>query len=157
MKTWNQSNFIRDPLHSIPIGITDSLSTRKNPCPVRLHVYRDLLETTKGQPAIPFDCQPRGLHTWVHKVTARPKLASLYICYTCLYVKCNTISWYRINHCCNLKLSWHATLTIASWTNHKQWLMIHISDLTMVIRWSTHILTIITRELSKLKTHSPIY
>ena len=34
--------------------------------------------------------------------------------------------------------------------------MNHVSDLIMIIKWSTHIPTIITREAGKLKTHSPI-
>ena len=43
--------------------------------------------------------------------------------------------------------------TIVSWPRPKQWLMIHTSDLMMmIIRESSHILTIITRWVGKLKT-----
>ena len=35
--------------------------------------------------------------------------------------------------------------------------MIHISDLIMIIKWSTYILQITKREIGKLETHSPIY
>ena len=52
---------------------------------------------------------------------------------------------------------WHTiTRTIFSWPNPEQWLMIHTSDLLMIIRETTHILTIITREVGKL-THTHSY
>ena len=34
--------------------------------------------------------------------------------------------------------------------------VIHISDLMMIMRWSTNILTVIKREMDKLRTHGPI-
>ena len=39
----------------------------------------------------------------------------------------------------------------------KQWVIVHTSDLMMVIRQSMYILSIITKEMCKLKTHSPTY
>ena len=51
----------------------------------------------------------------------------------------------------------HTAHTIISWPNHKQWVIFHTSDLMMMIRQSIYILSIITREMGKLKTHSPTY
>ena len=51
----------------------------------------------------------------------------------------------------------HTTYTIVSWPNPKQWVIVHTSDLMMIIRQSIYILSIITREMGKLKTHSPTY
>ena len=39
----------------------------------------------------------------------------------------------------------------------QKWQMFHTSDLMMMIRYSTYILTITIREMGNLKTHSPIY
>ena len=47
--------------------------------------------------------------------------------------------------------------TIVSWPNHKQWVIVHTSDLMMIIRQSIYILSIITTEMGKLKTYSPTY
>ena len=49
----------------------------------------------------------------------------------------------------------HTAHTIVSWPNPKQWVIVHTSDLMMIIRQSIYILSIITREMGKLKTHSP--
>ena len=49
----------------------------------------------------------------------------------------------------------HTADTIVSWPNPKQWVIVHTSDLMMIIRQSIYNLSIITREMSKLKTHSP--
>ena len=46
---------------------------------------------------------------------------------------------------------------IVSWPNPEQWVIVHTSDLMMIIRQSIYILSIITGEISKLKTYSPIY
>ena len=51
----------------------------------------------------------------------------------------------------------HIAYTIVSWPNPKQWVIVHTSDLMMIIRQSIYIISIITREMGKLKTHSPIY
>ena len=54
----------------------------------------------------------------------------------------------------------HTAHTIVSWPNPKQWATVHTSDLTMIVKQSIYILyilSIITREMSKLKTHSPTY
>ena len=51
----------------------------------------------------------------------------------------------------------HTAHTIVSWPNPKQWLIVHTSDLMMTIRQSIYILSIITREMGILKTHSPTY
>ena len=47
--------------------------------------------------------------------------------------------------------------TIVSWLNPKQWVIVHTSDLMMIIRQSIYILSIITKEMGKLKTHRPTY
>ena len=46
---------------------------------------------------------------------------------------------------------------IYSWPNPKQWMIVHTSDLIMIMRQGVYILSIITRGIGKLKTHSPIY
>ena len=51
----------------------------------------------------------------------------------------------------------HTAHTIVSWPNPKQWVIVHTSDLMMIIRQSIYILSIITREMGKLKTHSLTY
>ena len=51
----------------------------------------------------------------------------------------------------------HTADTIVSLPNPKQWVIAHASDLMMIIRQSTYILSIITREMTKLKTYSPTY
>ena len=45
--------------------------------------------------------------------------------------------------------TWH---TIASWSNANQWVIVHISDLRMIMRQSIYILSIITKEMGKLNT-----
>ena len=45
--------------------------------------------------------------------------------------------------------------TIVSWPNPKQRVIVHTSDSMMIIRQSTYVLSIITREMGQLKTHSP--
>ena len=51
----------------------------------------------------------------------------------------------------------HTMHNIVSWPNPKQWQKGHTSDLMMIIRSSDSILSIITRDMGKLNTHSPIY
>ena len=51
----------------------------------------------------------------------------------------------------------HTADTIFSWPNPKQWVKVHTSDLIMIIRQSIYIISIITREMGKLKTNSPTY
>ena len=51
----------------------------------------------------------------------------------------------------------HTADTIFSWPNPKQWVIVHTSDLMMIIRRSIYILSIITTEMGKLKTYSPTY
>ena len=46
----------------------------------------------------------------------------------------------------------HIAHTNVLWPNPKQWLMILISDLIMIIRWGTNMLTLTKREVGKLKT-----
>ena len=41
--------------------------------------------------------------------------------------------------------------------NPKQWTIVHTSDLMMIIKQSIYIISIIAREMGKLKTHSPTY
>ena len=58
--------------------------------------------------------------------------------------------------CSNKNIDRHTAHTIVSWPCPKQGVIVHSSDL-MMIRQSIYILSIITREIGKLKTHSPIY
>ena len=51
----------------------------------------------------------------------------------------------------------HTVHTIVSWPDPKQWVIVHTSDLMMIIRQSIYILSIITKEMGKLKTHSLTY
>ena len=51
----------------------------------------------------------------------------------------------------------HTAHTIVSWPNPKQWVMVHTSDLMMMIRQSMYILSIIIKEMGKLKTDSLTY
>ena len=51
----------------------------------------------------------------------------------------------------------HTADTIVSWPNPKQWVIVHTSNLMIIIRQSIYILSIITREMGKLKAYSPIY
>ena len=51
----------------------------------------------------------------------------------------------------------HTVDTIVSWPNPKQWVIVHTSDLMMIMRQSIYILSIITAEMGKLKTYSPMY
>ena len=55
------------------------------------------------------------------------------------------------------KIERHTAHTIVSWPNPKQWVIVHTSDLMMIIRQSIYILSIITKEMGKLKTHNPTY
>ena len=57
----------------------------------------------------------------------------------------------------NKNIERHTADTIVSWPNPKQWVIVHTSDLMMMIRQSICILSIITREMGKLKTYSPTY
>ena len=60
---------------------------------------------------------------------------------------------YNIKHK-NIKR--HTAHTIVSWPDHKQWVIFHTCDLIVIIK-KVYILSIITREMGKLKTHSPIH
>ena len=51
----------------------------------------------------------------------------------------------------------HTVDTFVSWPNPKQWVIVHTSDLMMIIRQSLYILSISTTEMGKLKTYSPTY
>ena len=51
----------------------------------------------------------------------------------------------------------HTADTIVSWPNPKRLVIVHTSDLMMIIRQSIYTLSIITREMDKLKTYSPTY
>ena len=57
----------------------------------------------------------------------------------------------------HINIERHTALTIVSWPNPKQWIMVHTSDLMMISRQIIYILSVITREMGKLKTHSPTY
>ena len=49
----------------------------------------------------------------------------------------------------------HTARTIVSWPDPKQWVIVHTPDLMMTIRRSIYIISIITREVGKLKTYIP--
>ena len=49
----------------------------------------------------------------------------------------------------------HTADTIVSWPNPKQWVIVHTSDLMMIIRQSIYILSIMTREMVNWKTYNP--
>ena len=55
--------------------------------------------------------------------------------------------WRRFTN--NIKI--HTAHTIASWPNTKLWVIVHTSDLMMMIRQSIYIFSIITREMGQLK------
>ena len=57
----------------------------------------------------------------------------------------------------NKNIERHTAHTIVSWPNPKQWIVVHTSDLMMIIRQSIYILSVITRGMGKVKTHSPTY
>ena len=57
------------------------------------------------------------------------------------------LKWLQMN------IARHTSHTIISWPTPKQRPTIRISNVNMVIRWSTNILTIIKREVVELKTH----
>ena len=57
----------------------------------------------------------------------------------------------------NKNIERHTADTIVSWPNPKQWVIVQTSDLMMIIRQSMYIISIITREMGKLKTYSPTY
>ena len=68
-------------------------------------------------------------------------------------------SFSKWNMCKNIhkNIEIHTTHTIVSWPNPKQWAIVHTSVLMMIIRQSIYIISIITREMGKLKTHIPTY
>ena len=68
-----------------------------------------------------------------------------------LHVKFVLHNWHHKN------IERHTAHTIVSWPNTKQWIIVHTSDLMMIIRQSLSFLSIITREIGKLKPHSPTY
>ena len=51
----------------------------------------------------------------------------------------------------------HTAHTIVSWPNPKQWVIVHTSDWIRIIGQNIFIRSIITKEMGKLKTHSPTY
>ena len=59
--------------------------------------------------------------------------------------------------CENENIERHTAHIIVSLPNPKQWVIVHSSDLMMIIRQSMYIISIITQEMGKLKTHSPTY
>ena len=62
----------------------------------------------------------------------------------------------QISYICK-NIERHTADTIVSWPNPKQWVMVHTSDLMMIITQSIYILSIVTRVMGKLKTYSPTY
>ena len=56
---------------------------------------------------------------------------------------------------CHKNIERHTVHTIVSWPNPKQWVIVHTSDLMMIIRQGIYILSIITRGMGKLKHTQP--
>ena len=77
-------------------------------------------------------------------------------CHLTFYNRCNYLSMLglTLNH---KSIERHTAHTIGSWLNPEQWLIVHTSDFVMIIRQSIYIQSIVTREMDKLKTHSPSY
>ena len=83
-----------------------------------------------------------------------------------MYFLIDIKKWYLA---CEIELRWvpqnpidknierHIAHTIVSRPNPKQWVIVHTSDLIMIIRQSMYILSIFTKEKGKLVTHSPTY
>ena len=71
----------------------------------------------------------------------------------CVGVMFDVRGWFH----CHKNIERHIAHTIVSWPNPKQWVIVHTSDLMMIIRQSIYKLSIITRGVGKLKTHSPTY
>ena len=68
--------------------------------------------------------------------------------------KCNTSSTQQL---IVKNIERHTAHTIVSWPSPEQWVIVHTSDLMMIIRQSTYILSIITKDVVKLKTHNLTY
>ena len=77
------------------------------------------------------------------------------ICPITKFVKRMRIAHIGITHHKNIER--HTAHTIVSWPNPKQWVIVHTSKLMMIMRQSMYILSIIKKEMGKLKTHSPKY
>ena len=75
--------------------------------------------------------------------------------------KVKTLNCYHsLRPCANLtykNIERHAAHIIVSRPNPQQWVIVHTSDLMMIIRQSNYLLPIITKKMGKLKTHSPTY
>ena len=69
----------------------------------------------------------------------------------------DVIPCYARIYACDKNIERHTAHTIVSWPNPKQWVIVHTSDLMMIIRQSIYILSIITRGVGKLKAPSPTY
>ena len=61
---------------------------------------------------------------------------------------------YTQNNVCHKNIERHTAHIIVSWPNTKQWVIVHTSDLMMIIRQSMYILSIITKEMGKLIKHT---
>ena len=96
--------------------------------------------------------------TWLYTYIHRLMLAGWgcgVVCRGCCYIEYfNEIQEQDILH---KNTERHTAHIIISWPNPKQWVTVHTSSLMMIIRQSIYILSIITREMCKLKTHNPTY
>ena len=73
-------------------------------------------------------------------------------------VRCCQCALWVHNDCIRkIKNVGHTVHIIVSWPNPKQWVIVHTSDLMMIIKQSIYILSVITRGMDMLKTHSPTY
>ena len=70
--------------------------------------------------------------------------------------KCQSQTYFGCRSC-DKTIERHTVDTIVSWPNPKQWVIVHTSDLMMIKRQSTYIISIIARKMDKLKTNSPTY
>ena len=74
-----------------------------------------------------------------------------------MYHWSEVLHWFCIAMVSLKNIERHTARTIVSWPNPKQWVILHTSDLMMIIRHRIYILSIITRDMGKLKTHGPTY
>ena len=66
-------------------------------------------------------------------------------------------SWTTCPHIIYKNTERNSAHSIFSWPNPKQSMLVHTSDLMMIIRQSVCIFSIITREMGKLQAHSSTY
>ena len=114
-----------------------------------------LLNTSsaKWRPICPRGDQLIPHHTMYISSTPRDFIRSLFVLrftYTPRHYKC---PWSHLSHHKTTKR--HTVHTNVSWPNPKQWVIVHTSDLVVIKRQSTYILSIITRKWVNSKHTAP--